>query len=95
MAGTVGLATETDAALALGGAVSGAVGLATEIDAAFALGTGIALPVGLATETDTAFALVCIVIGQVLNAAIPQSRRQRADSAQEWQARALPSCRRG
>lgn len=78
MAGTVGLATETDAALALGGAVSGAVGLATEIDAAFALGTGIALPVG-----------------QFLNAAIPQSRRQRAGSAQEWQAPALPSCRRG
>lgn len=58
--------------------MAGTVGLATEIDAAFALGTGIALPVG-----------------QFLNAAIPQSRRQRADSAQEWQARALPSCRRG
>lgn len=78
VSGAVGLATEIDAAFALGTGIALPVGLATETDAAFALGAALSGAAGPSTETDTAFALVCIVIGQVLNAAIPQSRRQRA-----------------
>lgn len=53
--GPVGMATETDASLALGAARP--VGIASETDTALALAGVVVGPVGLAVETDTALAL--------------------------------------
>jgi hypothetical protein len=57
MAAPVGMATETDTALALGSAIVTGAGRANETDSALSLGRSAALPVGMATATNTALAL--------------------------------------
>jgi hypothetical protein len=57
MAAPVGMATETDTALALGSAIVTGAGRANETDSALSLARSAALPVGMATATNTALAL--------------------------------------
>jgi hypothetical protein len=57
MAAPVGMASETDTALALGSAIVTGAGRANETDSALSLARSAALPVGMATGTNTALAL--------------------------------------